>query len=208
MRQNRCTTAVHEAGHAVVSYALGFGCSRISLSTNVWKVGEYFGVGYDGFFLPNMAKTARVRRRAANGAFSRDVVAWGVITAAGAAAERAIRLHNKLPHNNHSYSGDDALITACSKELAAAHQLSSIATTYRRSVWCGAQRAICNRTILAAICALAAELNTNYWPEPSENVQGATRAMHGATARAIMRRAGIVPGMLDDLGVIQVAKAA
>ena len=189
-RFDRFFLAVHEAGHAVVSYALGHGCSRISLSTHTFEHHGFVAFSWDGVFFPRKPKSLKP-----------NAVAWavanGIATAAGPAAELAIRLHCDRPVNpiqgNRRNSRDDALITEISGAFATAPRGDSV---YREVVWRKAQEAIANRKIITAIMVVAAELNENYWHAPSECLGTRTNTMPGATARAIMRKEGIIPGML------------
>jgi hypothetical protein len=194
---DRFFLTVHEAGHAVVSYALGHGCSRISLSTHTLEHQGCTAFTWDGVFFPRTPKSLKP-----------NAVAWavanGIATAAGPAAELAIRLHCDRPVNpvqgNRRNSRDDALITEISGAFSAAPRGDS---AYREGVWRKAQEAIANPKIMTAIIAVAAELNENYWHAPSECLGTRTNTMPGATARAIMRKEGIIPGMLTPPQLIE-----
>jgi len=65
---------------------------------------------------------------------------------------------------------------------------------YRRLVWRRAQLALESPAIWGAVETLAMVLNELYWPD-SEEVGEHECTMPGATARAIIRRAGVHPGM-------------
>jgi hypothetical protein len=201
---HRFFLTVHEAGHAVVSYALGHGCSRISLSTHTFEHHGGVAFAWDGMFFSRTPKSLGVIRS--------NVVAWaiasGIVAAAGPAAELAIRLHcdrMAAVQGNWRNSGDDASITKTSGAFAAAPGGDSV---YREGVWRKAQEAIANRKIMAAIMAVAAELNENYWLTPSECLGTRTNTMPGATARAIIRKEGITPGMLTPPQLIEIETSA
>jgi len=65
---------------------------------------------------------------------------------------------------------------------------------YRRLVWRRAQLALESPAIWGAVETLAMVLNELYWPD-SEEVGEHECTMPGATARAIIRRAGVHPGI-------------
>jgi hypothetical protein len=194
MEFERFALAVHEAGHAVVSFAFGHGCSRICLSTHaIEQIGGGIGIAYDGAFYGRSPKTFRWA------GCKEWAIATGICSAAGPAAELAVRLHNSSPtsqvQGNWRNSGDDASITTISRHFSSRRGPAA----YRRHVWGRAQKIIAKRNIMTAILAVATELNRAYWPPAPEPAGTTTNTMHGATARAIMRKAGIISGMLEDV---------
>jgi hypothetical protein len=179
-------TGIHEAGHAVVSFILRQGCASISLSSHTTKLpcGK-FGASFDGLFHCTKLRPPRAD-------CLRYVIAQGIVTAAGPAAELAMRLHCDRPAiKNRRNSGDDASITKYSKCFVRPQ-------AYLGLIWKSAQNAIADREIMTAILKVAERLNS-YWP-PCPNSEGKnTNTMAGGTARAIIRRCGIRQGMLDHL---------
>jgi hypothetical protein len=88
----------HEAGHAVIGYLLGQGCSSITVSVHYIhdETGKISGVGYGGIV---MSKTAhrQVTLDIRNGRFTRTLMHCGISFAAGPAAERRFRLTSEMP---------------------------------------------------------------------------------------------------------------
>ena len=67
---------------------------------------------------------------------------------------------------------------------------------YEEMVWSRAQQALEIEVIWNAVEALAEALE---WPFEADEVGVFTETMAGSTARAIMRRHGVRPGVLDRL---------
>jgi hypothetical protein len=69
---------------------------------------------------------------------------------------------------------------------------------YQEMVWRRAQLALENEAIWEAVSELAEYLNEFFWPE-EEEVGEHERTMPGPMARAMIRRAGVEPGMKLEL---------
>jgi hypothetical protein len=120
-------------------------------------------------------------------------IAYGVSHTAGPAAERKFRLRNRLPLDMLGTTwGDYEAVERAAKSLQriGAHDRFG----YQDDVWRRAQLGMENETIWNALEQLARELN-NLWPL-EEGTGTFTNALPGSQARAIMRRSGVVPGML------------
>jgi len=191
-RVAREAVAFHESGHAVLQYALGLGCSGITLIvTKVrrdWKELTYCS----GMSASDEAVDQRLRAEIEHGRFNDGVIAHGVATAAGPAAERKYYLLNGLPFRMLGATRSDRnSIDSADVKLASAGRRRF---AYRRLVWRRAQLALENDAIWNAVEELAAALN-NYWPA-GKRLGEETGTMQGAVAQAIMRRAGVFPGFL------------
>lgn len=87
----------HESGHAVVQYALGLGCSAISLMiTKVMRNGNELSYCH-GSCASNRVTVRGIVSRIARGNINAGVLAHGIATAAGPAAERKYYLSQGLP---------------------------------------------------------------------------------------------------------------
>lgn len=191
-RVAREAVAFHESGHAVMQHALGLGCSGITLViTRVmrdWKELTYCS----GTCASDEALDRRLRAEIEQGRFNDGVLAHGVATAAGPAAERKYYLLNGLPFRMLGAAGSDRnSIDSADVKLASAGRKRF---AYRRLVWRRAQLALENEFIWNAVQELANALK-NYWPT-GKRLGDETGTMQGAVAQAIMRRAGVFPGFL------------
>jgi hypothetical protein len=195
--------AFHEAGHAVAEYALGLGCPQISLTICISDDGEHQprhltacaggNVLYGGAASSNKRTNRRVDRLMRRGIFGPEVLAYGIATAAGPAAERKFCLANGLPLNILAASGSDhEIIDSVAMQLEEFGGRNRFA--YRRMVWRRAQLALENETIWQAVSVLADALICD--PRELDDPGVHPQAMPGATARAIMRRHGVFPGIL------------
>ncbi len=189
-------TQYHEAGHAVLMYALGLGCAGVHLTKKMLRLPDgSMGVTYSGCVNGRKTLVSRVYRLIDRGFLTAEVIAEGVAFAAGPAAERKYRL-----------SADASLCMLGATE-GDHHQIESIAKTlqligghdryaYEETVWSRAQQALEIDVIWNAVEALAEALE---WPFEVDDVGVFTETMAGPTARAIMRRLGVRPGMLEPL---------
>ena len=90
-------TRYHEAGHAVVGYALGMGCTSIEIKESYDIYDGKLGVAVGGRVqgAPSIGK--RLKKQIEKGAWCRATLIHGVNTCAGPAAERKYRILNDQP---------------------------------------------------------------------------------------------------------------
>lgn len=182
----------HESGHAVMQYALGLGCAGISvISSRIFR-GERDLTFRSGMCAADEATDRRIRAQIELGQVNFDVLAHGIATAAGPAAERKYYLLHDLPFRMLGATGADRnSIDSTDRKLASTGRKRF---AYRRLVWRRAQLALENETIWSAIQQLADALK-NYWPEM--NKAGEESAlMHGDRVQAFIRRSGVRPGFM------------
>jgi hypothetical protein len=135
----RSAACHHEAGHAVAGYVLGLGCIGIAVT-----VTEEFDAGlnttssrFSGWASP------RNRGIRANKATPSQLVAYGVFTCAGPAAERRYRIARDLPIQMVGGTiGDRDHIDVMAR-------LCANGDAYREHVWLEAQRIVEHNHILA-----------------------------------------------------------
>jgi hypothetical protein len=188
-------TRFHEAGHAVVGYALGEGIGRIETCKRVVR-GEDGALRFwfDGTCYERAGSSREIniliRRRILN----ERVVSFAVSTAAGPAAERKYNLLRETPLNCLGGAvSDHHALSVLRKELC--YRIEPY-FDIQEEAWRRAQDALELGVIWNAVEELQGALEES-WPddEPGEYVC----ATSGSTARAIMRRCGIRPGMLDGM---------
>jgi hypothetical protein len=190
----------HEAGHAVLSYDLGDGLTLIELSEIITATdsGKLLSVG--GLY----ARRRNVDREIDSGIRRRilddRVIAYAVGIAAGPAAERKFNIMaNEPQHMLGGSAGDHTGISLIRKSLC--YDLDPrFDIDIEHEAWRRAQEALELDIIWHAVEKLAAELSERWWPQNDDDDPGEYRSeMRGSRARAILRRCGIRPGMLDGL---------
>jgi hypothetical protein len=194
-------TGMHEAGHAVVGYALGWGCSFVSINLEYAESENCgLGVAYGG-----MAKHAKQDRRAMpqiRRGYGPAMLTNGILTCAGPAAERKYRFLNGLPLRSLDTAGGDYAAVDGLARMLEQQGRSRGGYALKRLVWRLAQRAVDNEAIWAAISEIGEELAwriTDVEAERGDDPKIGDRTetkMGGHQARAIMRGAGVAPGML------------
>jgi hypothetical protein len=185
------TVAFHEAAHAVAAYALGLGIRKIEMRA------EYslspFGQGLSGMTFA----TRRLSGRARRSDFSPLIAAIGIYAAAGAAAERKFAFEVGItPQPEFGSEEDYKIIDGIDRLLGLNHVRTPHA--YKRLVWRRAQLLVSHPVYWAAIHAVAGELVAGYIPLDCDCASGdhcSSEIMPGQRARAIIRRAGVRPGM-------------
>jgi hypothetical protein len=105
-------------------------------------------------------------------------------------------LASGLPILNVRNSEDHAQIDAIAGCLQRPWRSRFARRAYRRLVWHLAQLAMMDKRVCRAVSDLGRALNDNHWPTEPQVPGTMTGTMHGAKARTIMRRAGVVSGML------------
>jgi hypothetical protein len=186
---------IHEAGHAVVQYALGFSCAGIAITEKRFIVEGARKASIACFSRKD--RDRRVPRRIFKGILAEDTIAFGVTCVAGPAAERKFRLSQGLPMDMlGGTEGDHHAIESIAKTLDVKGGHDSWA--YQEEVRRRAQAWMENGVIWSAVNTLAFCLGDTTWPsiEDDHELGTFTKTMPGHLARAIMRRAGVVPGML------------
>jgi hypothetical protein len=190
--------AYHEAGHAVISYALGFGCSEICLTTETKYEGGKWQTRDHAHHKPNQKAVHKIDRRRSRRRFNTRLLALGVMTAAGPAAQRSFCQARGYPPSNFTYEDDREVLDLLAESIATAARSRFARSAYRRLVWRRAQMALTEPRIWRAICELGRALNDGHWPADVRETGTKTGTMCGATARSIIRKAGIFPGMLGE----------
>lgn len=186
----------HESGHAVLQYALGLGCAGISLISSRIGQGESERNFRSGMCAADEATDRRIRAHIELGQFNADVLAHGIATAAGPAAERKYYLLHALPFRMLGATGADRhSIDSTDLKLASTGRTRF---AYRRLVWRQAQLALENETIWSAIQQLASALK-NYWPAMSKPGEKSA-IMHGDMVQALIRRSSVFPGFMETPG--------
>jgi len=179
--------ACHEAGHAVVSYALGLGCTGIVIETEP---------DLRAYAKSNKAASRRLSRRRSRGRFTADLLALGVVAAAGTAAHRRLFAEIGYSKGNIGSADDREIIDAAAQFMGRDPRSRFAPNAYRRLVWRLAQLAMEDPRIWGAVLNVMAL--TNDWLAKPQGTRSATKTMHGATLRAIARRAGVARGMFGD----------
>jgi hypothetical protein len=145
----------HEAGHAIVAYALGIGIEHATVFRRItWRDGnQYFGYGGRvDFKRGRYADPNNILRHKYRQAHFRE----GVLTAAGPAAERRRLLEGQSPQRSlFSSCGDHETIDAIGKALA---MKGRCRFAYRRLVWYAALKCISIDQIWEAIEELAEDI--------------------------------------------------
>lgn len=182
---------VHEAGHAVVGYAMGLGCTSVSITFNAFMDDGRLMVGIGGAARGAMRAGARdsasIKRGRPAGARAAGV-RQAVFACAGPAAERRYRLEIGAPLRLLLASEGDHVDVdgiACTLE---GRGIIPDGHDFRDDAWRDAQAWVDRPDIWTAINSLALALgDVAMWDgEPGTH----TFTMPGCEARAIMRRAG------------------
>ena len=189
--------AIHEAGHAVAMYALGFGSRGISVEIRHVKKDGEIRRAYTGIAYPKKDRGGRLSHRIERGVLDEQVFAYGVTITAGPAAEWKLRSRQRLPLNMRgSTIGDHRDIETVTKALATSGAYDRFA--YQEEVWQRAQALMENETVWAAVEELAGWLR-DLWAEidaPEDKEGTFSETMSGPQVRAIIRRAGVVRATL------------
>jgi len=183
----------HEAGHAVIQYALGCGLPRIGMQTRIVSLDNgRMGIAYGGAVYVTDTWNRQVNQARSQGRFCWHLHTLGIKTLAGPAAERKFCIANKIPVRTlETGEHDRSLIDLTATSL---HQNGRNPEAYRRLCWRQAQMALEEPRIWQAVCDLARALEF-YFPD-SRKIGSHESVMSGATARAHIRKAGVRYGML------------
>jgi hypothetical protein len=201
----RRAVAYHEAGHAVLDYALGFDIERLSVGTTTYT--DCSRVFY-GASQTKKLSFARIRCRVNAGRFHPDLLSFGIAIVAGPAAERKYRVRHKLPQTCFGAAMDEKKICYVTNQLAK-NERSGWA--FRRLVWRRAQLALEHPMVWSAVSALADHLWWNW--RDDEDVGEHKYICPGARARSIIRGEGVrlwmdLPRTMAELVDLAAAEAA
>jgi hypothetical protein len=185
----------HESGHAVLQYALGLGCAGITLISTRIRRGDTELDFKSGACAADETTDRRVRAQIDTGKFSFEVLAHGIATAAGPAAERKYYLLHGLPFRMLGATGADRHSIDSTDLKLASNGGKRFA--YRRLVWRHAQLALEQEAIWSAVRRVAGALKT-YWPE-IKKVGEKSSVMHGDMVQALIRRSGVTAGSIAPL---------
>ena len=186
---HKSRAAYHEAGHAVLKYALGLGLTRIFLRTTIAEdENGDLGIVYHGKTTSPKLDIETQRR------LHPDVLAAGVSTAAGPAAElKWCVLRGHPVRTQYGSDGDHALIDHLGAQIEKIFGRNRLA--FRRLVWRRAQLALEAPVIWNAVEQLAEYLSDTCWPVNNEEVGTYEDSLSGRRARAFLKKLGIEPYM-------------
>ena len=186
-------TAYHEAGHAVVQYALGWGIRDIGMRTRiVHDKDNEKGITYSGVCYVTHSCNARVNQALRRGQFCWDLLVLGIKAAAGPAAERKYCLSDDVPVRTRLTSeGDREQIDYAAFRLL---RNGRNPDAFRRLVWRQAQLILEDQIIWQTVSELAVNLQ-NFWPHENE-LGDYEEILDGRTARAWIQDSGVRAGML------------
>jgi hypothetical protein len=181
----------HEAGHAVLTYALGEGLTLIELHETITATdsGSVGGL-CAGRRNVHLGIKSRIRRRVLDD----RVIAYAVGFAAGPASERKYNITVHQPQNMFGRSEGDHRGMSVIRNNLCDHLDPYF--DIEEEAWRRAQEALEIDIIWHAVEELAAELS-EWWPQNDDEPGEYRSEMPGSRARAILRRCGIRPGMLD-----------
>ncbi|MEJ0093144.1 MAG: hypothetical protein WDN46_06860 [Methylocella sp.] len=195
-------TCFHEAGHAVIDYALGMGCASVSIEANyAIQADGKLGVRYGGLAMPSARMAQKSGRQIKRNVWNEAILIFGVVNCAGPAAERKFRFLHDMPQRLlFASEGDHSNVDAAGKRLEMSGRCSF---AYRRLTWRVAQRYLDQEAVWGAIEVLADELNLEWSRVDPDGTEEQPKAgdqikavVDGRRARTLMRRAGVRPGML------------
>jgi hypothetical protein len=186
-------TACHEAAHAVLSYALGFGVESVSVGVTIGLREGRKTYTLRGEYRGDMARFNRLVPAGDDLAYSPGLLAADVVSAGGPAAEQRYYAEQGAPV---AALGDGAGRYGRFDDVARSLPFygSGKPVAYRRLVWRRAQAALENETIWCAVACLAREL-FDLFPE-TDDLAERGQTINGKEAVAIVREAGVRPGIL------------
>jgi hypothetical protein len=186
-------TACHEAAHAVLSYALGFGVESVSVGVTIGVRGGRKTYTLRGEYRGDTARFIRLIPAGEDVAYSPTILAADVVSAAGPAAEQRYYVEQGAPIDTFGASaGRYDRLDDVARGLPFYGSGKPLA--YQRLVWRRAQAALENETIWCAVTCLAREL-FDLFPETDDLAEHG-ETMRGKEAVAIVRAAGVRPGIL------------
>ncbi len=163
----------HEAGHAVVGYALGLGCAGITVYKTTAPERDYVG----GSAKLSQATVKGLMRQGQED----GIISYAICCQSGRAAQSRLCREQNLPFVPDGSTNDDDVLLWFTR--------TSGSDALTKFAWPAAQKTIEDRRIWSAICAVA------FWFSPKVRFLAKETEhrvfMHGAIARAIMRRSGV-----------------
>lgn len=188
-------TAVHETGHAVISYAAGLGCGEIALAAHVNANGVYGGTDGEfgcGLRAGNMIGDAFERRE-----YNDLLFRHAIMVLAGMAAERkAMICLGVKPNVAAGGSGDRSELNAVAKLYLRQDRRRS-KSAFAASIWTRVQAAVDDPRIWNAIVHIATRLSEGLRPKSPRKGKARKRyALPGRAAAAVMLRYGVRARML------------
>jgi hypothetical protein len=182
----------HEAGHAVLGYALGFGLTELVLHEDVVSIDdETNSYAIHGLCNGRVEARDEINQLVRRGILNERVVNHALWSAAGPAAERKYNILQKIPpHQLRASEGDHQAISVIRNGLC--YRLDPY-FDIEEEAWRRAQDALEIDVIWSAVDRLAGELEMPC----HDDVPGKYSEVYlGASVRAWLRRWGIRPGML------------
>jgi hypothetical protein len=192
-------TCFHEAGHAVVGYMVGFGLSSVSVTVECGPLAEgseQLGYRFPGVYMNAKRQTARAAKEIRERGYCWAALANGVMSCAGPAAELRYLTHQGMPRRLlWATIWDHEAVDRTAKYLESGGSgrfRSRDRFAFRRLAWREAQKLIHREEVWTAIADLAFALHDGMegmeWPD---EIGSTTSMLPGATARSIIRRAGV-----------------
>ncbi len=189
-------TAVHEAGHAVICYAVGLGCGEIALTAHILSKGAYGGT--DGESGSGMKAGNRTGDAFHRGEFNQLLLGNAVLAMAGMAAERKAMIGLGVPpHVAAGASGDRALWNDVAK-IYVRQDRRRTKFAFAARVWRIVQDAVDDPRIWQAVLHIARRLFEGLSATTFRKRKAKIRhALPGRAAVATMLRHGVRAGMLQ-----------
>jgi hypothetical protein len=156
----------HEAGRAVVGYALGCGLARIVMCRQITgDENKDLITGFSGKLYPTVIWDRRAHRALNSGRFNWNLLAYGIKAAAGPAAECKYCIADDFPVRTQETAKFDYFnIDLAAKSLQNSGRNPE---AYRRLVWRQAKKAMDEPTIWRAVVELAYKLES-FLPDNEE----------------------------------------
>jgi hypothetical protein len=192
-------TQYHEAGHAVVAFALSGGVDGIGLRINnvLGKDGKV-GMIYSGVCYQTKSWNKQINWAVREGFYRWELLAFGIEMAAGAAAERKYCLSADRPLRTRETAESDHLkIDHVAMRLG---ERGRDPRAFERLVWRRAQLILEDPLIWSAVDELASALG-GCWRDGDE-LGVHEELVDGESVRAWIREAGVHAGMLHPKGAM------
>lgn len=189
--------AYHEAGHAVVGYALGLGCTRIQMRETYFPLERQKAPSGCYYITREAARnsTTLIQR----GKYHPTLARIAIMSAAGPAAELKYCQENELPARILGGSeSDHRSIEAIGKRISNCDGRSRHA--FEELAWRGACRMLNRPEIWNAVYELSQalfDLFSELYEDETPHQHSVFETLPGSQARAIMHRCGIHPARVS-----------